>query len=264
MRSILVILCALSLAACAAHQPAPEDSGQTAGDFRQQLRAALLDEPELVLDLLDEHDIEAYDIVTRGAEHKRQREQAEQLAHELENPLAPVIDPARPMRGDVDAPVTIVSYSDYLCSWCARGSQTMAALLDKWAGKVRVLCKHNPRSEQSGTAALYYEALGEQSPELAFALHDRIFADQQPLADGGEDYVKGLAEELGADMDRLAADLERDDLKARIAADIEEAEEFGFSGTPMYVVGGVSVRGAKPMDEFDQVIDLVLERETAK
>ncbi len=261
MRCFIIILCLLSLTACASRQSVDiADRDQ----FRRELKAALLDDPELVLDLLHEHDIETYDIVTQGAEHKRQREQAEILAKELANPLQPVMDPARPVRGAHDAPVTIVSYSDFLCSWCSRGAQTMEALLERYTGLVCLVYKHNPRSEQSAMAALYYEALGEQDPALAFALHDRLFADQQALAEKGAEHLQALAAELGADMDRLSTDLEREDITARIAKDEQEAEGFGFSGTPMFVVGGVSVRGAKPLDDFDQIVRLVLERRSAQ
>ena len=257
MRCFIIAICLLSLAACASRQPVDiTDRAQ----FREELQAALLDDPDLVLDLLHEHDIEVYDIVSQGAEHKREREQALQLAKELENPLQPAMDPVRPVVGDADAPVTIVSYSDYLCSWCLRGAETMKRLLERYQGQVRLIRKHNPRSEQSAMAALYYEALAEQDPALAFALHDRLFADQQSLAEKGEDFIKAQAMELGADMDRLASDVDREDIHARISADTAEAESFGFSGTPMYVVGGVSVRGAKPLEEFDKIVRLVLER----
>lgn len=261
MRHIVIVLCLLFLAACATSRPAP---GTDAEPLARQLRAALAEDPDLVLDILRENDIAVYEIASQGAEHKHRQQQAEQMASELANPLKPVIDPARPVRGDADAPVTIVSYSDFLCSWCARGAQTMEQLLERYKGKVRVIDKHNPRSEESARAALYYEALGEQDPALSLALYDRIFADQQPLAERGEAFLKELAAELGADMGRLAADLQREDVQARISADVAEAESFGFSGTPMYVVGGVSVRGAKPVEDFAEIVDLVLERRGAQ
>ena len=46
-----------------------------------------------------------------------------------------------------------------------------------------------------------------------------------------------------------------DTVKERIEADMAEARKFGFSGTPGFLINGVSLRGAYPFDEFKKIID---------
>jgi protein-disulfide isomerase len=49
--------------------------------------------------------------------------------------------------------------------------------------------------------------------------------------------------------------MEGEEVKKRIDADRAEAEKFGFSGTPGYLVNGVSLKGAYPIDEFKAIIN---------
>jgi len=57
-------------------------------------------------------------------------------------------------------------------------------------------------------------------------------------------------------MARLAADVNGKELMARLNADEKESRQFEIQGTPAYVVNGVSIRGAQPLAEFEEVISL--------
>jgi predicted DsbA family dithiol-disulfide isomerase len=59
----------------------------------------------------------------------------------------------------------------------------------------------------------------------------------------------------GADMKKLDKDLADPKLMDRINADMEEAKKFNFSGTPGFLINGVSLRGAYPFSEFKSIID---------
>jgi protein-disulfide isomerase len=50
-------------------------------------------------------------------------------------------------------------------------------------------------------------------------------------------------------------DLENPKIMERINADIEEARGFGITGTPGFIINGVSLRGAYPFSEFKAIID---------
>ena len=67
--------------------------------------------------------------------------------------------------------------------------------------------------------------------------------------------MKAQAKKMGLDMGRLAKDVTSEEVKQRIAADQAEGEKFEFSGTPGYLINGVSLRGAYPLDEFKKIID---------
>ena len=148
----------------------------------------------------------------------------------------------------------MVVYSDFLCPYCARGAATLKEFTDHHPDSVRVLFKHYATDELSRQAAQLYEALALQDPKLAFAFHDAIFASQREIEQAGEPALYALAVKLGADVSRLKRDLKNPALAKRIDDDVAEARSFGIEGTPTFLVAGVSVRGAAPLADFEDVL----------
>ncbi len=70
--------------------------------------------------------------------------------------------------------------------------------------------------------------------------------------------LKEIAAGLEVDHQRLEKDLNSDIVQQRLAADLEEANRFGFDGTPAFVINGVSLIGNHPKEEFDKIIKLFL------
>ena len=56
----------------------------------------------------------------------------------------------------------------------------------------------------------------------------------------------------------MRRDLESDQVTQRIAADRAEASQFGFDGTPAFVINGVSLIGNHPKRDFDRIIKKIL------
>ena len=54
------------------------------------------------------------------------------------------VTPTEPSRGAEDALVTIVEFSDFECPFCSRVEPTVSAILEEYAGKVRVVWRDNP------------------------------------------------------------------------------------------------------------------------
>jgi protein-disulfide isomerase len=173
--------------------------------------------------------------------------------------LRPVVEPDRIIRGPPDAPITIVEYTDFQCPYCAAGSRTLEDLMARYGGQLRLVLKHQPLPfhPMARPAAEYFEALAMQDPDRAWAFHDRVFSGQASLA-GGESHLRKLAGELGGDMPRLDRDRVGPLVRARLAADLQEAQRFQFDGVPAYVVNGRVIEGAQPMQTFVDVIEALL------
>ena len=71
-----------------------------------------------------------------------------------------------------------------------------------------------------------------------------------------EPRINELLAAAGVDMDRLKRDLadHARDIDAILKRNNEQAEAFGFRGTPSFIVGKYRVPGALSMTEFEQVI----------
>jgi protein-disulfide isomerase len=134
-------------------------------------------------------------------------------------------------------------------------------LMKKYEGKIRFVYKHLPLSfhPQAMPASQYYEAIRLQNADKAFMFHDEIYKNQRGLQNG-EKFLKELAKKVGADMNKLAKDIKSDAVNKRIQEDIEEANKFGFQGTPGFLLNGVPVKGAYPTSHFEDLIGKLKEK----
>lgn len=158
--------------------------------------------------------------------------------------------------------MTIVEYSDFECPYCSRGYQTAKEVLKNYPNDVRIVFKHLPLEfhPKALPASKYFEAIAMQDHGKAEKFHDGIFENQDKLKKDGESFLKSLAKGLGVNMKKLEADLADPSVMTRINADMEEAKKFQISGTPGFVINGVSLRGAYPYEEFKQIIDRHLKK----
>lgn len=234
---------------------------------QNQIVEAIQKDPKILADAIKKDPQAFKEAIQFAQEHLRKehmKEQEELAAKEqekrIDDPLKPELTSAQAYRGPASAPVLIVEYTDFECPYCSRGAESMKAVLQKYEGKVRVTLKHLPLPfhKMAKPAARYFEAVRLQSPEMAWKFHDKVFGNQGGLRDKGEDFLLATAKEVGADVAKLKKELKDSKIDKKIDADLKEAREFGFSGTPSFLVGGVPVRGALPPEAFGQVIERVL------
>ena len=229
---------------------------------REDLQKALDSNPDLVLEALKKSDKAAFFEYVMDAQHEYQsKKQADDEAKEkaeleeaFKNPLKPEIDAKTRVRGDKNAPITIVEYSDFQCPYCGRGFQVVEQVRTKYGPKVRFIYKNLPLvaiHENALPAAKWFEAVAIQSPDKSWIFHDTMFKNQTKLS---EDFYKKTVKDLGLDVEKAAKDAQSQAVADKIEADSKEAKEFGFTGTPGFLINGVPLRGAYPPEEFDKII----------
>lgn len=229
---------------------------------REDLKKALEANPDLVLSALRkakkpeffELVVEAqreYQLEKAKEEEAREREEFEKA---FKDPFKPVVDAKTRVRGSAEAPITIIEYSDFQCQYCLRGFRTVEELRRKYGAKVRFVFKHLPLDFHpfAKPAAQWMEAVAVQSPEKAWLFHDKIFENQDKL---GDELFRKTVKELGLDVEKAAKDKDDKAVQDKIEADALEAKNFGFTGTPGFLVNGIPLRGAFPPAQFDKVIE---------
>jgi predicted DsbA family dithiol-disulfide isomerase len=162
-----------------------------------------------------------------------------------------------PSRGPANAPITIVEFSDFECPFCRRAGPVVTELLQKYPEQVRVVYRHLPLESihsRARPAALASACAEDQGRFWEF--HDAVFASDA-LADAD---LRAHAEATGLDLARYDTCLAQGTHEARIDADIAAAREVGISGTPAFLVNGVLLTGAQPIEAFERVIDRELAR----
>jgi len=98
-------------------------------------------------------------------------------------------------------------------------------------------------------------AAGEQGKFWEF--HDKLFKNQPKIQ---RPFLMQYAQELGLDMKKFEHALDVEQAKPQIDADVAEAKALGVTGTPGFFVNGRFLSGAKPFDEFAEVINAELTR----
>ncbi len=230
----------------------------------KQLKEAIEKDPTIVFSAIEKDPEGFFKVVMQaqkqaqeGGAQKQAQEEQKKRDEEFNNPLKPEIEANRAVKGNKDAPITVVEYSDFECPFCKRGAENVKKVLDMYPNQIRFVYKHLPLDfhPKAMPAAKYFEAVVRQSHEKAYKFHDYVFENQEALKKDGEKFLKDAAKKVGANLSQLDKDLKDPKLMDRITADMEEAKKFNFSGTPGYLVNGVSIRGAFPPEEFKVIID---------
>ena len=162
------------------------------------------------------------------------------------------------VKGDADAPVTIVEFSDYECPFCGKFyTQTYPQLVQKYidTGKVKLVFRDFPLSfhPNAQKAAEAAECAGEQGKY--YEMHDKIFDNQQALSVTG---YKQWASEIGLDTAKFNSCLDSGQMASEVQKDFQDGQAAGVRGTPAFLVNGKLISGAQPFQVFEQVIEAEL------
>lgn len=161
-----------------------------------------------------------------------------------------------PSKGPADARVTIIEFSDFECPFCSRALPVIQTVLDRYPDDVRLVYRHLPlerihkRARKAAEASLCADEQGK-----FWAYHDLLFANSRAMSD--ED-LKQYAQDTDLDVAAWSQCLEEGKMSARVDADLAAGQAVGISGTPAFVVNGVLLSGARPVEEFVEVIDTEL------
>lgn len=165
------------------------------------------------------------------------------------------------IRGDKNAPVTLVEFSDFECPFCARVHPTIKALLEKYAGQIRLVYKHFPLTSihpQAVPAAEASECAAGQGKFWEF--HDAIFENQSQLS---ESYYSELASQLGLNKSQFDDCVSSRKYQQLVTDNLNEATKAGARGTPYTVIidaagNKTPLSGAVPQSNFEAVIEQAL------
>jgi len=166
-----------------------------------------------------------------------------------------------PTKGGKQPKVTIVEFSDFQCPFCSRVNGSLDQIVKDYGDDVSISFRHNPLPFHNNAmpAALAAEAAREQGK--FWQMHDKLFASQQNLDRPG---LEKLAQEIGLDMNKFKAALDKEKNKERIKKDMDDAAKFGARGTPNFFINGRNFRGAQPLESFKEVINDELKKADAK
>ncbi|MDO8563976.1 MAG: DsbA family protein [Nanoarchaeota archaeon] len=163
------------------------------------------------------------------------------------------------VKGDKNAKVTIVEFSDYQCPYCAKfWSDTLPQIQKEYidTGKVKLVFRDFPLESihpNALPAAMAAECVKEKGGDVAYyKYHDKLFENAQSLTDAN---LKSWAKSLGYD---ITSCLDSKKYQDEVRKDTQAGSSYGVQGTPAFFVNGKLLSGAQPFSAFKAAIDAEL------
>lgn len=206
--------------------------------------------------------------VERQRAEAAQRERGEAQARAAG--LRPVSKNRDHIRGNPDAPVTLIEYSDFECPFCKSFHSTVKKVVDESNGRVRWVYRHFPLDQIHPVKARKEAAASECATELGgneafWKFADRFFQVTPSNNKTDIDTVlPRIARDIGLDENRFAACLASGRHDRRVEEDVQNAVATGGRGTPWSLVVSKSgkiypLSGAQPYAAVKQLVDLALQ-----
>ena len=165
-----------------------------------------------------------------------------------------------PVKGNKDAEVIVVEYSDFQCPFCKRGKDMLPDILKSYEGKINVSFKQLPLRNHNWAmpAAIASVCAYQQGNDKFWEMHDKLFDNQKQITlENSEQKFNQFAKEIGLDTKKFDACLDSPEVKAKVEKDVAEATSIGVQSTPTFVVNGMIVPGANP-EGLKSAIDIKL------
>jgi protein-disulfide isomerase len=184
-------------------------------------------------------------------------------------PKEPLSIAQEPTKGDRNARVALIEFSDYQCPFCGKYTkEVMPQLQDEYVktGKVKYVFQDMPLDfhKNAFKAAEAAHCAGDQGK--FWEMHDLLFQNQTAL---DPEQLPAHAKSLGLSETAFSQCLESGKFAAQIRQDIAQAGTAGITGTPTFFIGLVQpgdgrvkvmkkLVGAKPYAEFKAAFDSLL------
>ena len=170
-----------------------------------------------------------------------------------------------PSKGNNKAPVTLIEFSDFQCSFCRKfWKKTLPLIEERYirTGKVKFVYKHFAiLGKHSVAAAQGAECAGEQGKFWEY--HDQLFASASSLFAFTRRRLKGYARELGLKDKVFNQCIDSGKYIKKVEGETAIAAFLGARGTPAFFLNGRLIVGAQPFEIFEAIIEKELKKASA-
>ena len=185
---------------------------------------------------------------------------ASNTSPKYENKTADEITQSDWVKGNPQATVTLLEYSDFQCPACGSYFPIVKQLLEDHPDDVRFVYRHFPlrsihaKAQLAGQAS---EAAGLQ--DKFWEMHDILFERQSVWVNGDhEELFVSYAQELGLNVEQFKNDLESPDTKNKVDGDYLSAVGAKLNSTPSFFVNGRKITNPRTYEEFKILINEAL------
>ncbi len=162
------------------------------------------------------------------------------------------------LQGNSNAPIQLVEYGDFQCSYCGRAYPIVKQLQKDFGDQLSFVFRNFPLAqihEHAMHAAEAAELAAEQGK--FWEMHDALYENQAKLDDLS---LAARAEKLGMDVKTFILELEGGKEEAKVKTDFMSGVESGVNGTPSFFINGEKYNGSWDYEAFKKVLASVLNR----
>lgn len=175
------------------------------------------------------------------------------------------VDETDYIRGNPNAPILLIEYSDYDCPFCKQFHATLNQIMDEYGvtGKVAwvyrqfPLAQLHPNSPRISEAALCVGELGGNDAFWKFT--DLIFEERAIDEPTNVTRIPGYLTEIGIDATAYNECMDGTAMEERVTASTKDAFDIGARGTPytVLVVGNQQavINGAQPYETVKGIVE---------
>ncbi|PIR93269.1 hypothetical protein COT99_01700 [Candidatus Falkowbacteria bacterium CG10_big_fil_rev_8_21_14_0_10_43_10] len=172
---------------------------------------------------------------------------------------APIDGENEYVKGNKEATVDVIEYSDFECPYCLRHTAAMDQIFNDYKDKIRVVFRHFPLSfhAEAQKAAEASECAGEQGK--FWEMHDKIFKANEAKNMSVAQW-KTEAKNLGLNTAQFNACLDSGKYADKIKKQTAGGQAAGVTGTPATFINGQMFSGAVGYDTLKQAIEKELSK----
>ena len=151
-----------------------------------------------------------------------------------------------------------MEFSDFECPFCSKAEETVSQVMEKYAGKVRLVFRHfplsfhphAPKAAEAVACAPTTRASSGRCTSSSSPTRRRLSVEE----------LKQHAASVGLDKAKFDECLDTGKMKALVDADTKAGGDVGVTGTPAFFINGKLISGAQPVGEFEKIIDAELKK----
>ena len=174
-----------------------------------------------------------------------------------------IIEGGAAFKGNKNAPVTIVEFSEYECPFCKRYvDETYEQILEEYGDDIYYVFRDYPlpfhkHAQETAEAA---RCAGDQ--DSYWPMHDMLFEGRDKWAEEAKitSILTGYAKSLGLNTQAFNSCLSSGKYTQAVKDDLSLGNKVGVSGTPSFFINGVMLVGAQPFENFKAFIESELSK----
>lgn len=150
-------------------------------------------------------------------------------------PNEQLIGPIAAGRGNPEAKVVLVEFSDFQCPACLSAKPYVDAVVAKYPDDLRFVYRHFPLDQHEWALPAAYAAEAAKQQGKFWEMYDALFAAQEELS---EETIVRIAEKLDLRMEAFNKDRADASIAAIVEKDRTDALTFGVNATPTFFLNG--------------------------